>query len=211
MNDVLDQWSYFVSPIYSIKKPEFLTTSKLATSQLIKNYRKDNKIDEIYPILQVDVSSDARMTPLLDYVVNTAWNLLDGQGYDMAGCQTYFTEAWCQEHHKYSSMDYHNHNDSQLIAFYFLDCPEDPPKMTIHDPRPAKLMVNLPEKNTNEITMATSIINFTPEPGTLMFANSWLPHSFTRNASIKPFKMIHMNIGVRPFIDQHVPPAAEII
>ena len=211
-NDVLDQWHYFVSPIYSIKKPEFLSTAKLVTDDLLKTQYKTVEINEIYPVVMADLITDERMKPLLDYTVNTAWNLLSDQGYDMNDRSTYFTEAWCQEHYKYSSMDYHSHNDCQLVAFYFVDCPDDPPRMIIHDPRPSKIMVNLPEADPNNLTMATQSINFKPEEGTLMFANAWLPHSFTRNSSNTPFKFIHMNIATRMVTPKEIyPPTAEII
>jgi len=212
MTDVLDQWHYFVSPIYSIKKPEFLDIARTVSNESLSLHRKSNKIDDVYPVLQIDILSDPRLTPFLEYVVNTSWNLLNDQGYDMEKFETYFTEGWCQEHHKYSSMEYHVHNDSQLVAFYFLECPKDPPRLVVHDPRPTKIMNEMVERDSTQLTMASSTINFTPEPGTLMYANSWLPHSFTRNPSSKPFKFIHMNIATRPISEKMIYPAtAEII
>jgi hypothetical protein len=205
MNDILDQWVYFSSPVYSIKKQEFLETARSVSNANLNAARKQTKINEIYPVVHADVAAEEKIRPLLDYVLNTAWNLLDGQGYVMEGMSTYFTECWAQEHHKYSSMDYHSHNDCQLIAFYFLECPKDPPKMIIHDPRNMRAS-NLRVKDGSEITHATSMINFTPEPGQLIFANAWLPHSFTRNASTKPFKFIHMNINTREYV---APPVFE--
>jgi hypothetical protein len=205
MNDILDHWQYFSTPVYSIKKQEFLEAARKVSNTNLSDARKQAKINEIYPVVHADVSSDEKLWPLFDYVLNTAWNLLDGQGYNMDGLSTYFTECWAQEHHKYSSMDYHNHNDCELIAFYFLECPKDPPKMAIHDPRSMRLS-KLREKNLSEITHATATINFTPEPGQLIFANAWLPHSFTRNASTKPFKFIHMNIDTRVY---QAPPVFE--
>lgn len=202
MSDVLDQWHYFASPVYSIKKPEFLDLAKTVSNDALKIVRKDTKINEVYPVLQANIAEDPRLEPFLDYVINTAWNLLDSQGYAMRGLSTYFTEVWCQEHHKYSSMEYHNHADCNMVAFYFLECPKDPPRMVIHDPRVAKTMTALPEADRSNISLATSAVNFVPEPGTLMYANSWLPHSFTRNSSNKPFKFIHMNIGTRPYVEE---------
>lgn len=212
MSDVLDQWHYFASPVYSIKKPEFLDIAKTVSNDFLRVERKQNKMNEVYPIVQVDIASDARLAPFLEYVINTAWNLLNDQGYMMHGLSTYFTEIWCQEHHKYSSMDYHHHGDCNLIAFYFLECPKDPPRMVVHDPRIAKTMMGLPEANPNNLTLASPAVNFVPEPGTLMFANSWLPHSFTRNTSTKPFKFIHMNIATRVYVEEPAyEPTAEVI
>ena len=210
MNDILDQWQYFSTPIYSIMKPEFLDAARSVANANFKTERQQAKVNEIYPVVHAEVLGDEKIWPLLDYVLNTAWNLLDGQGYAMDGLTTYFTECWAQEHHKYSSMEYHSHNDCQLIAFYFLECPKDPPKMVIHDPR----HMNSPRLNLkggSEITHATSMVNCTPEPGQLMFANAWLPHSFTRNASTKPFKFIHMNINTRVYEAPPVYPDTAVI
>jgi len=212
MTDVLDQWHYFATPVYSHKKLEFLEDVKKASNDALKNIRKTSKMDEVYPVIQANISSDERALPFFEYVVNTAWNLLDGQGYAMQGLSTYFTEIWVQEHHKSSSMEYHQHNDSQLVAFYFLECPENPPSLSIYDPRPTKNMVNIPEKDASAVTMASSQLNFVPEAGTLMFTNSWLPHSFSRNTSVKPFKFVHMNIAVRPHVEAiEYPDTAEIV
>ena len=204
MTDVLEQYHYFVSPVYTIKKPEFLETVRKASNEALSVARKTTKIDDVYPILQVDMLSDERMHPFFDYVINTAWNLLNDQGYAMEGLSTYFTEGWCQEHHKTSSMESHHHSDSQLVAFYFTECPKDSPRLVIHDPRAAKAMVSLPQQVSTKVSIATSMVNFVPEAGTLMFANAWLPHSITRNPSTKPFKFIHMNIATRPYVEPAV-------
>jgi hypothetical protein len=214
MTDVFEQWQYFVSPIYSLKKLEFLEDALSATNDSIKDFlsNKNNKVNEIYPVIHAGILHDERVAPLLDYVINTAWNILDDQGYRMQGMSTYFSEVWAQSHRKFSSMSQHVHGDCQLSAFYFLECPKDCPRFEIHDPRPGKVMMNLPERNYEEITNATNIVSFTPEAGQIIFTNSWLPHSFTRNASKAPFKFIHMNISTRPYIGEpEYPDTAEIV
>lgn len=212
MTDTLEQWQYFSSPIYSIEKPEFLTDVLAASNDVLRQVRKEKKPDDIYPVTMGGFNNEPRITPFWDYTINTGWNILRDQGYLMAGLETYFTEFWCQQHDKYSSMEYHLHGDCKLVAFYFLECPKDPPRLVIHDPRPGKVMSPLRETDVNVVSPASSAINFTPKPGTLMFANAWLPHSFTRNSSVKPFKFIHMNIDTRPFAPQVChPPTAEIV
>jgi hypothetical protein len=212
MSDVLDQWQYFSTPVYSIMKPEYLEIAKTISNAQLSTVRKSTKMNEVYPVIQADLFSEDKLLPLYEYTLNTAWNILSDQGYNMNGLSTHFTESWAQEHHKYSSMEYHHHNDCQLVAFYFLECPKDPPKMVIHDPRAMKAMIPLYEQDTTNITVATSMINFTPSEGQLVFANSWLPHSFTRNTSTKPFKFIHMNIATRPFqAPIEYPATAEIV
>ena len=212
MADVLDQWHYFVSPVYSINKPEFLSSVKEASTDSIKSYLKTNKVDDIYPLVQADLSTYDSLDGFYSYVVNTAWNLLNDQGYLMENNETYFTECWVQEYRKYASMDYHMHNDCMLNAFYMIDCSTDSMKAVFHDPRPGKLMQSLPEADMTSLSLATSTINFDLTPGTLLFCNSYVPHSFTRNSSNKPVRLVHMNINVRPSSPRiEYPATAEII
>jgi hypothetical protein len=65
-----------------------------------------------------------------------------------------------------------------------------------HDPRPGKLQGFLPEFNTSEATLASSMINFEPKPGMLIISNAWLPHSFTRHGSDEPLTFVHFNLSV---------------
>jgi hypothetical protein len=55
-------------------------------------------------------------------------------------------------------------------------------------------MSQLPEKNENNITLASEKINFKPSPGTLLMFNSYLPHQFVVDDGIEPFRFIHFNI-----------------
>jgi uncharacterized protein (TIGR02466 family) len=111
---------------------------------------------------------------------------------------TYFTEMWTQEHNFHSSMDTHVHGSgAQISAFYFLEVPENACKLIIHDPRPAKVIINLPEKDNNVISPASTMVVFTPQEGTLFLAPAWLPHQFTRNMNPdKPVRFVHMNLAV---------------
>ena len=64
--------------------------------------------------------------------------------------------------------------------------------------RAAKMYCALPERDTSNLTAASSMANYIPNAGDLFFANSWLPHSFPRNESKEPLKFIHFNINVIP-------------
>lgn len=197
MTDILDQWQYFASPVYSIKKPDFLDVVRKASKRALKN---KGPIDPIYPMAHGNLFDDTSLELFFGYVLNTAWNLLSEQGYQMEEMSTHLTEAWVQEHHRYSSMEYHSHGDCDLVGFYVIEASKDAPKLVIHDPRPMRIASNLPEADLSKITTATRMVNFTLEAGTLMFTPSWLAHSFTRNPSLKPFTFIHLNIRTRPYV-----------
>jgi uncharacterized protein (TIGR02466 family) len=153
------------------------------------------------------------MAGFTEFVGATAWNILNEQGYAMQDKAVSFTEMWTQEHHKHSSMDAHVHGfGSQIVGFYFLETPEDCSHVVFHDPRSGKVQIDLPEQDMNIATPASKMINFTPKPGMMIFANSWLSHSFTRHAAEQPIKFVHFNLTV---IQQPqacaMPPAAEIV
>jgi hypothetical protein len=120
---------------------------------------------------------------------------------------------WTQEHHKHSAMDAHVHGyGSQIVGFYFLETPEGGSNVVFHDPRAAKVQIDLPEQDVNMATPASKMINFTPKPGMMIFANSWLMHSFTRHAADLPIKFVHFNLTVIMASQTACPvPAAEIV
>lgn len=155
---------------------------------------------------------DPRMSRFSEFVGATAWNILNEQGYVMQDKAVQFTEMWTQEHHKHSAMDAHVHGfGSQIVGFYFLDTPENCSCVVFHDPRAAKVQIDLPEQDIGMATPASKMINFEPKPGMMIFANSWLAHSFTRHAADKPIKFVHFNLTV--ILQQNLcfAPAAEII
>jgi uncharacterized protein (TIGR02466 family) len=156
---------------------------------------------------------DPRIAGFSEFVGATAWNILNEQGYAMQDKAVSFMEMWTQEHYKHSAMDAHVHGyGSQITGFYFLETPENCSHVVFHDPRAAKVQIDLPEQDMNMATPASKMINFTPKPGMMIFANSWLMHSFTRHAAELPIKFVHFNLTV---IQQPqacaMPPAAEII
>ena len=204
--------NYFPSSVYIIKKPEYLEAAKEVVKSNVKSLKKmgmqANPLCELYQT--ANFADDPRMADFSNFVGSTGWNILQSQGYQMADKNTFFESMWCQEHHKLSSMEQHVHpnNGAQLVGFYFIDTPKDCPRAIIYDPRPGKVQISMDETNREEVTNASNMINFIPEPGMLIFTNAWLPHSFTRNGSSKSFRFIHFNIGVRQALAQ---PEAPVI
>jgi hypothetical protein len=58
---------------------------------------------------------------------------------------------------------------------------------------------------------ASNMINFLPEPGMLLFTNSWLPHSFGRHAADKPIKFVHFNLSIQIAEKTCITSIAEVI
>jgi len=206
---------HFPCPIYVIERPDFLETVNVVSEDALEAQRKIQTLNEIYPVIMTgNYFDDLRMKEFSEFVGGTAWNILNEQGYNMQDKSVSFTEMWTQEHHKHSAMDAHVHGfGSQIVGFYFLETPEECSKLVFHDPRAGKVQIDLPEQDTNIATPASKAINFTPKPGMMIFANSWLAHSFTRHAAELPIKFVHFNLTVIPSPQQAyvMPPAAEII
>jgi len=194
--DTWSQFDYFPSSVYILEKPEFLKSVNKISDQYLS--KAQNDVNDIYPVKMTDnYMNEESISDFSSYVLNTAWNILKSQGYAMDNYTTHFSEMWTQEHGKVSGMEQHVHGfGSQLSAFYFLECPKDCSRVVIHDPRPGKVMSSLPEENMTLATPASLMVNFEPKPGMLWFANSYIPHSFTRNQSDDPIVFVHMNIYV---------------
>jgi uncharacterized protein (TIGR02466 family) len=203
----LQQWHYFPSVLYTIDKPEYIDLLTKISQEYLNAARQNQQLNEIYPVYMTQgFQNDARIADFVRFIGTTSWDILAGQGYNMTPFHTFLTELWCQEHHKFSGQDEHLHgNGNQISGFYFLEVPEESPRIAIHEPRPAKQYANLPEANMANATYASLAINFMPKAGQFMFTNSWLPHSFTKNPSKKPFRFIHFNVGIMPAPPQQQP------
>jgi uncharacterized protein (TIGR02466 family) len=205
---------HFPCPIYVIERPDFLESVNAISEEALEVQRKQRDLNEIYPMYMTQsYFAEPRMASFTEFIGSTAWNILNEQGYLMADKAVQFTEMWTQEHHKHSAMDAHVHGfGSQIVGFYFLETPEDCSNVVFHDPRAAKVQIDLQEQDISMATPASKAINFTPKPGMMIFANSWLAHSFTRHAAELPIKFVHFNLTVIPVPQQSCPaPAVEII
>jgi uncharacterized protein (TIGR02466 family) len=205
----------FPCPIYIIERPDFLDVVNTVSEEALEVQRKERDLNEMYPAyMSGNYYSDARIAKFSEFIGSTAWNILNEQGYAMQDKAVSFTELWTQEHYKHSAMDAHVHGfGSQIVGFYFLETPEACSRLVFHDPRAAKVQIDLPEQDMNTATPASKMINFTPKPGMMIFANSWLMHAFTRHAADLPIKFVHFNLTViqQPQQACAIPPAAEVI
>lgn len=205
---------HFSCPIYLIERPDFLESVTEVSEEALKKQREERNLDEIYPVYMTgNYFEDPRINPFIQFVGATSWNILNEQGYAMQDKFVTFTEMWTQEHHKHSAMDAHVHGfGSQIVGFYFLETPENCSRIVFHDPRAAKVQIDLQEQDVSMATLASKMINFEPKPGLLVFANSWLAHSFTRHAAESPIKFVHFNLTVQMAAPAVCPaPAAEIV
>jgi hypothetical protein len=198
-DDVLQEFVYFPSSIYQVKRLDLLEQANRVATRYLKQAKNTQKFNKLYPAYQTDnMYDDPELEEFINFVGTTAETILISQGYKMDDMEIFFNEMWVQEHHRSSLMEQHVHGyGSQISGFYFLECPTNSSKIIIHDPRPGKVQINLPEVDYTNSSYASNMINFTPEAGKLFFANSWLPHSFSKHGSKDPLKFIHFNLEVR--------------
>jgi uncharacterized protein (TIGR02466 family) len=193
VNDQLQPLHYFPTTVYLAKKLEFLPAVRDVSSQYLTE-----SIQTAGPRMTGSYAHEPAIAEFVSYVSQTAWNILNSQGFAMNTLVTYCSEMWTQEHPQHSYMETHVHPGAQISAFFFLDCPPDGCKIVMHDPRPGKAQANLMEAIPTTVTAASTQIVVTPEPGLLFIAPSWLPHSFTANRSDKPCRFVHINIATAP-------------
>lgn len=197
----LESYQYFPSTIYSVNLPEFLDIATEVSDEYIK-YESD-ELNELYPVrMTKNLSDDPRLEQFTSVILNLGWDILNEQGYNMEKYRVVFSSMWTQQHHKYSLMEQHIHNGDQLVGFYFLKTPENSSRPVFYDPRPAKVITSLPEKEVKEVTFATNIVNFEPVPGRMFITNTFLPHSFSKHGSNEPVEFIHFNMFVVPYIQE---------
>jgi uncharacterized protein (TIGR02466 family) len=191
----------FSAPVYVIAKPEYLDSARAVSSRFIEKRKCVEELNPAFPVYMTEsIYIDPEISDLAKFISQTAWSILSSQGYAMEYLQTYYTEMWCQEHHSGSFVERHIHNNGSILSgFYFIDCPTDCCKVIVFDPRDAKVITSLPERDNSIATHASNSVSFTPKEGDVMFTNSWLPHSFTKNLSADPMRFIHFNIAVAPF------------
>lgn len=214
-NTQLEVAMCFPCAVYLIDRKDFLGAVTEVSEESLAKQRQEHGISDLYPMLMSgNYPSDPRVLDFAEFVGATAWNILNEQGYAMQDRVVTFTEMWTQEHHKQSSMEQHTHGyGSQIVGFYFLEAPEGSSHVVFHDPRIAKTMIDLPEQDQKQVTVASRMINFAPKPGLLVFANAWLAHSFTRHGADAPLKFVHFNLTVQAAQSMPVcpAPAAEVI
>lgn len=197
MNQVKSAY-YFPCPVYVVERKDLLEQSLEVANQYLESAKSLQTLDKCCPVYASgNFSQDEKAKELISFINQTSWDILDDQGYAMESLGTHCTDLWVQEHFTSSSNPEHVHGfGTQITGFYILEAPENSSKIVIHDPRPAKRQINLPEKDMSQMTSASLAISFIPSPGQLYLMNSYIPHEITRNSSDQPLKFIHFNVSV---------------
>jgi len=142
------------------------------------------------------LTNDLNFNKFSEFLLKRSFLFLEHQGYCLKNYLLCLNNLWVQEFSKEGGGNHntHVHSNNHVSGFYFLKCSDKTSFPVFHDPRPGKLMNQLPEKDKKNITDASEAIPFTPKPGTFVFFNSYIGHEFVVDPGIEPFRFIHFNI-----------------
>ena len=211
----MDSLVLFESIVYRKELPEHVDNLIKITNDYIHKARKNTrpeilKREKKYGVAIGDhgmsyhshgkLYQDKRMADFETLIRVTAKNILESQGFDVSGHELDYTEMWVQQfadqgggHH-----ETHVHLDNHISVFYFLKCSDRTSVPVFHDPRPGRMMLNLPLKDTSKLCYAMERQSLKIFPGTLLMFNSYLPHEFKVDNGIDAFRFIHFNIKATP-------------
>ena len=189
---------FFPSSVCIVEQPDYLEPLSKLAKHYLKKHKEQYELNDLYPVHQTEnFAGDPEVGSFGREIAEISWKILYDQGYDMERMSTVVSELWVQEHFKGSGHTEHVHSfGSQITGFYILEASDDSSKIVIHDPRPAKKQINLPERDIKNVSVGSSAINFNPVAGQLILINSYIPHEISRNPSNKPFRIIHFNVNV---------------
>jgi uncharacterized protein (TIGR02466 family) len=142
------------------------------------------------------LAHEPALRELSDYLLVSAVEILRGQGYATDQYDFHLSGLWAQEVKKGAGTNVHIHKNSQIAGWFFLDAPENGAYPIYHDTRTNKAMVELDFVQGDEVTNATSMINFNNmQSGSVLFANSWMQHQLVGGSSDDPTRCIHFIIS----------------
>ena len=210
----LEYNTFFSTPIYTSDFPEWIDRLNKASEPFIENAKKANKKairerEKAYGKKLGDFGLSNHSTSLLNvlefeeikqHVESESTEILNHMGYDLKDYMITTTEMWVQEFSKKGGGHHegHVHYNSHISGFYFLKCSTKTSFPVFHDPRPGKLMSDLPLKKCGEISMANPLAHYKPKPGSLILFPSFLEHQFIIDCGIEPFRFIHFNVQALP-------------
>jgi len=208
--------SLFDTFIYQAEIPkylndkDFMTVCNEHTDKAIKNtqqkiierqkkYKTDIKDHGLSYHSDEKLYQDKRFYNFELLIRNTARNILIDQGFDLDNYSLNYTEMWIQKFafEGGGHQDTHVHWDNHISGFYFVDCSERTSKPIFHDPRQGRMMLNLPIKDHSKLCPAMERQIIKVKRGTLLMFNSWLPHQFSVDDGIDPFRFIHFNLQAK--------------
>ena len=181
----------------------------LHINQAKKNYKKKLKEKNKFYKTKNDhglvyhsnlISKDPKLKDFNTYIVATCHNLLLEMGFDLTNYKVNLDEIWVQEFAKSGGGHHtlHTHWNGHMSGFYFLKASEKTSKPVFQDPKPGAAMNSLPLKQMKELVYGVPQIEYVVKSGRMMFFPSYMPHLYTVDEGVEPFRFIHWNCRAYP-------------
>ena len=197
--------NYFVTPVWSEIKPEFVKSLNKGSDPYIKEAKKSKEAkahlkthgDFGRSWRSRQLLTDTKFMDFRNYVGQKCWEFLDHSGFDMTRYNTFFEQMWVQEFAKKGGGNHsaHMHWNTHVNGFYFLKGSKNTSHPVFHEPRTGARATKLHMKNQKGISPGTELINFQPKPGLLIIFPGYLEHEFSVDYGKDPFRFIHFNIS----------------
>ena len=196
---MIQQTNTFNTPIYVYENKKFLLLDDIFTNYITYAIQRDSKsfkekTDFGWSYHSEQLTGDTVLHEFQTLIEDKCFELLNNQGYDLSKYRLRFDDFWVQQFSKSGGghQNTHIHGNSHMSGFYFLRCSDKTSYIKFHDPRPAKMATQLPEKNEDIITSASKEVHITPKPGHFVFFNSFIPHQFTVDDGSDDFRFVSM-------------------
>lgn len=190
---MLSSFEYFPTIIYRDERPEWVENCLTVSNKYFESQQHQGLI------CQTDhMGNDPDLKFLCDYLINSAYNVLGQQGYNLSQYDLYLSGLWGQEIKGYGGTNVHVHKNSQISGWYFLQVNEKGAYPIFYDPRTNKQMIELDVITTSSVLNSTSSVHFNNVlPGTILFSNSWMQHQLGGGLEDGISKTIHFIISHR--------------
>ena len=205
---------YFGTPIFGTGMPEFLKSSIKFTDPYIKQAIKNHKpiIAKRKKELGLNIGdfgvayqsttllNDENLAPLRDKVGAICHDFLTSSGFNLSKHIVTMPEMWVQEFSLKGGGTHamHIHPNTHVVGFYFLKSSKRTSALIFHNPNSGARALYLPPKDEKALTFANDTVNFEVEPGSLILSPSYLPHEFTVDPGVDPFRYIHFTVQAIP-------------
>lgn len=188
----MEGFAYFPAIVYRDERPDLAEKVLPTCIQYLDQVRKPD-----WPMCQsAHLGHDPVFQEVANYILLSAVDLLRGQGYAVERYDFYISGLWAQEINRGAGTDVHVHKNSQMCGWFFLETPQSGAYPIYHDTRMNKSMIELDFVQGGEVSNATNIIHFNNmQPGTVMFANSWMRHQLTGSNADTPTRCIHFIVS----------------
>jgi hypothetical protein len=189
----MEGFAYFPAVVYRDERLDLVESIRQLCLERLSDLQGEAPIAQ-----SPGLHTDPAFRHVADYLLVSAVDLLRGQGYAVERYDFYLAGLWAQEVKNGGGTNVHVHKNSQVCGWMFVDTPQKGAYPVYHDTRMNKAMIELDFAPSDEVTNAMNIIHFNNvQPGTVLFANSWMQHQLAGGNAETPTRCLHFIVSHR--------------